>query len=149
MATNAHQDISIHFLSIACSAIVQANIKGRLKEPHHWPFVRKIHPWPVVSTLKGPVRYHECFIWWRGIFSWFFAFVHVLCITQISPTIFPLKLIYPQIAFYTKYSVLTFSTDVVSTILMFITCSVCFQLHPYLSSCSWQSLWDWLSSYLD
>ena len=40
----------------------------------------------------------------------------VLYISQVLPIIFPLKLIYSQIAFYTKYFVLTFSLDVVSTL---------------------------------
>ena len=32
-------------------------------------------------------------------FSWFLAFIHVLYITQVLPIIFPLKLIYTQIAY--------------------------------------------------
>ena len=50
----------------------------------------------------------------EGLFFWFFAPVHVLYITKVLPIVFPLKLIYSQIAFYTEYFVLTFSIDVVS-----------------------------------
>ena len=39
-----------------------------------------------------------------------------LYIAQVLPIIFPLKLIYSQIAFYTKHFVLTFSIDVVSSL---------------------------------
>ena len=55
-------------------------------------------------------------VWYggEGYFSWFLSFIDVLYITQVLPIIFPLKLIYSQIAFYTKYFLLTFSKDVVS-----------------------------------
>ena len=45
-------------------------------------------------------------VWYGGeeCFSWFLAFILVLYITQILPIIFPLKLIYSQIAYL--YSVL-------------------------------------------
>ena len=33
------------------------------------------------------------------IFYWFLAFFHVLYITQVLPIVFPLKLIYSEIAF--------------------------------------------------
>ena len=53
-------------------------------------------------------------------FFLFLAFIHVLYNIQILPIIFLLILIYSQIDFYTKYSVLAFSIDVVSP-----------QLHEY------------------
>ena len=55
-------------------------------------------------------------VWYggEGYFSWFLSFIHVLYIIQVLPIIFPLKLIYSQITFYTKYFLLTFSKDVVS-----------------------------------
>ena len=52
----------------------------------------------------------------RDFSLWFLTFIHVLYITQVLHIIFPLKLIYYQIAFYTDYFVLTFSLDVVSTL---------------------------------
>ena len=57
-------------------------------------------------------------VWYdeEGFVFWFFAFIHVLYIVQVFPIIFPLILMYSQIAFYTKYIVLTFSIDVVSLI---------------------------------
>ena len=44
-------------------------------------------------------------VWYggEGFFSWVLAFIHVLYITQVLPTIFPLKLIYSQLNFYIKY----------------------------------------------
>ena len=51
----------------------------------------------------------------EGFFSWFLVVFHVLYITQVLLIIFPLILIYSQIAFFnTKYFVLTFSIDIVS-----------------------------------
>ena len=34
---------------------VQVDIKGNIKAPHHWPFVRGIYKSPVDSLYKGPV----------------------------------------------------------------------------------------------
>ena len=35
------------------------------RRPHHWPFVRGIHRWPVNSPHKGPVKREKSSIWWR------------------------------------------------------------------------------------
>ena len=43
----------------------------------------------------------------------FLTFINVLYITQVLAINFPLKLIYSQIAVYTKYFVLTFSVNIV------------------------------------
>ena len=55
-------------------------------------------------------------IWYGadGFFYWFLVFIHVLYIIQVLPIIFPLILIYSQIAFHTKHFVLIFSIDVVT-----------------------------------
>ena len=40
-----------------CSEVFQSNNKGCIKAPHHWPFVKGIHWWPVDSPHKGPVMW--------------------------------------------------------------------------------------------
>ena len=63
------------------------------------------------------VSWCESFIWWRVIFllipCLYSCFIHN---PSFASQIFPLKLIYPQIAFYTRYFGLTFFVDVVSTL---------------------------------
>ena len=34
---------------------IQVEIKENIKDPRHWPFVRGIHRWPMISPRKGPV----------------------------------------------------------------------------------------------
>ena len=66
------------------------------------------------ETLSHPLWRHCNVIWWRGIFllisCLYSCFIHY----PSSAYSFPLISIYSQIAFYTKYFVLTFSIDVVS-----------------------------------
>ena len=63
------------------------------------------------------VSWCESLIWWRVIFllipCLYSCFIHN---PSFASQIFPLKLIYPQIAFYTRYFGLTFFVDVVSTL---------------------------------
>ena len=42
-------------VSIVYLKSAQAQIKENIKAPRHWPFVRGIHRWPVISPHKGPV----------------------------------------------------------------------------------------------
>ena len=37
------------------NCLFQADIKGNVKAPHHWPFVKGIHRWLVDSPHKAPV----------------------------------------------------------------------------------------------
>ena len=43
--------------SSVCSTAVQTDINESIIASHHWPFVRGIHRWLVVSPYKGPVMW--------------------------------------------------------------------------------------------
>ena len=83
---------------------------------NHFPHVR----WSTLRFRFLIFSWYERLTWWRAIFSLFLAFSHVLYITQVLSIIIPLALIYCQIAFCTKYFVLTCSTDVVSPLSHFV-----------------------------
>ena len=94
------------------------------------------HGWTIYLLYDGPLLDLGFYmavcvkVWYggKGFSYWFLAFIHVLYITLVLPIIFPLRLIYSQIAFYTKYIVLAFSIDIVSTL------SKVYSLHNHISS---------------
>ena len=64
-------------------------ITGNIKAPHHWPFVRRIHWWPMDSPHKGPViRYsippkQYLMGYCLNLCHWFyfllFCLIHIIC----------------------------------------------------------------------
>ena len=52
-------NVKILAYSMLIHKLVQADMKGNIKAPHHWPFVRRINRWPVDSPHKGPVMRNE------------------------------------------------------------------------------------------
>ena len=53
MTTKKHPDSPAYRLFV--QQFGQAAMKGNIKAPHHWPFVKGIHRWPVDSLNKRPV----------------------------------------------------------------------------------------------
>ena len=54
-ATSDHRQDWFTCLSTFFQQFEQVDIKGNIKAPHHWPFVKGIHQWLVVSQHKWPV----------------------------------------------------------------------------------------------
>ena len=59
--------INLLALPLFIQLFTQADIKGNIKAPHHWPFVKGIHRWAGYSLHKEPVKrkmfpFHDVFM---------------------------------------------------------------------------------------
>ena len=65
-----------------------------------WPWINLLPPvWLSTFSLRLYLKWYTDIVESERDFSCFFAFIHVLYITQLLPIIFHLNLIYSQIAF--------------------------------------------------
>ena len=90
---------SRHLKTLAMLLFIQllfhANIKENIKEPLHWPFVRKIHQWLANSTQNGTVmqKVFPC----NDIIMWYIdTWWHVSIWWYVSISMQPYLLCWPQ-----------------------------------------------------